>query len=89
MDAAPQYLSLQDLSKFSSLSVRTLRSYLQHAQHPLPHYKLPGKILIRVDEFDSWIECYRRGEPGDQAPDIDQLVNSLMRGLQSPTKRRS
>jgi hypothetical protein len=55
-----QYLSLQGLSKFSSLSVKTLRSYLMHQVHPLPHYRLPGKILVKLDDFEAWIQRYRQ-----------------------------
>jgi hypothetical protein len=77
MDAVsnPQYLSLGELSKFSSLSVKTLRSYLMHQAHPLPHYRLPGKILVKVADFEAWLQHYR------QAPncllDLDHEVNEL------------
>jgi hypothetical protein len=73
------YLSLPQLAAYASLSVRTLRSYLAHPQHPLPHYKLPGKILVRRDEFDAWIARYRVA--ASTLPDLDRLVNEIIADL--------
>ncbi len=67
------YLSLNALATYSGLSVRTLRTYLGHVSHPLPHYRVGGKILIRRSEFDAWIAAYRR--VGN--PDIDQIVDDV------------
>lgn len=78
----PKYVSLNDLAAYSSLSVRTLRSCLTHPRHPLPHYKLPGKILIRLDEFDAWIARFRMGDDNaDAGADLDRLVNEVLAGL--------
>ena len=55
------YLSLEELSQRTSLSVTTLRGYLKHPTHPLPHYRLPGKILVKPEEFDDWmaaLDCH-------------------------------
>ncbi len=49
----PQYLSLRDLSVRSSLSIKTLRTFLYDPEHPLPHYRMPRKILVNVEEFDT------------------------------------
>jgi excisionase family DNA binding protein len=54
------YFSLKALATYSDLSVRTLRAYLDDFSHPLPHYRVGGKILIRRSEFDAWIAAYRR-----------------------------
>jgi hypothetical protein len=71
----PKYLSLTDLSKFSSLSVKTLRSYLLHQVHPLPHYRLPGKILVKIDDFEAWLTRYRHTAP--KPLDLDHEMNAL------------
>ncbi len=34
------WLSLEALSQYSGLSVRSLRAYLVDPQHPLPHYRM-------------------------------------------------
>jgi Helix-turn-helix domain len=71
------YLSLKALATYSGLSVRKLRNCLRHPSHPLPHYRVDGKILIRPSEFDVWIAAYRR--VGD--PDVDQIVDDVLAKL--------
>ncbi len=58
-------LSLKALAIYSSLSVRTLRAFTElPPDRALPCYRLPGKTLVRRNEFDRWIEQYRsRGRP--------------------------
>lgn len=83
MDVAPsaKFFSLQELSTYSSLSVsvKPLRSYLQHPKHPLPHYRLPGKILVDIDGFRGWLERFKALS---RPTDIDQLVNQVMAEIQ-------
>jgi Helix-turn-helix domain len=71
------YLSLKALATYSGLSVRKLRDCLTHSSHPLPHYRVDGKILVRRSEFDTWIAAYRR--VGDT--DVDQIVDDILGGL--------
>jgi hypothetical protein len=71
------YLSLKALATYSGLSVRMLREYLDHLSHPLPHYRVDGKILIRRSEFDAWIAAYHR--VGNT--DVDQIVDDVLAKL--------
>ena len=58
------YMDLKGLSGYSSIPVRTLRSYLDRLEHPLPCYRLGQKILVRISEFDHWMEHFaRQGRP--------------------------
>jgi hypothetical protein len=57
-DDPSAYLSLRQLATYSGLSVRTLRGYVRRAVDPLPCYKLPGKVLVRRSEFDTWLQRY-------------------------------
>ena len=50
-----QYFDLRQLSEYSCLSVRTLRSYLRQ----LPCFRVGGKWLVRRSEFDAFIEQKR------------------------------
>jgi hypothetical protein len=63
--AIDPYLSLKALSSSSGLSVRTLRSFIERLpDEALPCYRLPGKILVRRSDFDTWIAQYHaRGRP--------------------------
>jgi hypothetical protein len=68
-------LDLKSLSEYSSLGVPTLRDYLR--SDGLPHFKLKGKILIRVSEFDKWLEGFRI----NRNQDINNVVNNIMQSL--------
>jgi excisionase family DNA binding protein len=82
-----QYLSLEELSEYASLSVKTLRGYLKDPKHPLPHYKMPGKILIHRDEFDEWMQRYRSGV--DENDDrLDRIVNDALKGIYSQPRTK-
>lgn len=71
------FLSLRALASYSCLSVRKLRECLSDPVHPLPHYRVGGKILVRRSEFDAWLARYR--QVGN--PDVDRIVFDALRGL--------
>jgi len=71
------FLALRALAAYSGLSVRKLRDYLEDPAHPLPCYRLPGKILVRRSEFDAWLARYRQVG----RVDVDQVVADALRGL--------
>jgi len=69
-------LDLKGLSEYSSMGVPTLRDYLR--SDGLPHFKLKGKILVRVSEFDGWLESFRV----DGKQKLNRIVNDVMESLQ-------
>lgn len=85
------WLTLKALSKYSGLSVRTLRGHLTDPFHPLPHYRMKephvtltkagkrktvsGKILVRRSDFDHWMEMFRH------TPDLDRIVDEVVSDL--------
>lgn len=71
----PAYLDLQDLSKYSSCSVRWLRSRLTDPTAPLPHYRIRGKILVKVAEFDQWMKHYSLSASPD---DLENIVDDVL-----------
>jgi hypothetical protein len=71
------FLSLKALARYADLSVRKLRDYLEDPVHPLPCYRVGGKILVRRSEFDTWIAAFRhRGRA-----DVGQIVDDVLRCL--------
>ena len=77
------YLSLRGLADYSSLSVRTLRSYIADSVRPLPYYRVGGKILVRVSEFDNWLATHREAT----APvDVHAIVDKMFESRKVPAK---
>lgn len=72
-----RYLDLRSASKFSGLSVRTLRAWLSDSERPLPHYRVRGKILVRYSELDRWLAGFRR----KGAPNLDRVVNEVLQSV--------
>jgi hypothetical protein len=76
----PEYLDLKTLSRYSCLSVRTLRVILSRPGGP-PHYRPGGKVLMKKSDWDTWLEQFKT------APvDLDALVADVMAEINSKTK---
>lgn len=71
------YLPLRALAQYSGLSVRKLRALLVDPAHPLPHFKIGGKIVVRRSDFDGWIAAYRRRGRVDVDAAVDEILTSL------------
>ena len=69
------FMSMRALSSYSGLSVRKLREYLDHPAHPLPSYRVGGKLLVRRSDFDAWISRFRRSGR------VDQIVHDILETL--------
>lgn len=69
-DFQDQYLDLDGLAKYSSMSKSTLREYIKG--EGLPAFKVKGKLLVKQSEFDNWMEGFRL-----QSEDIDSIVEAL------------
>jgi hypothetical protein len=69
------FLALKALADYSGLGVRKLRDYLDDTAHPLPCYRVGGKILVRRSEFDGWIARHRQVGRAD----VDQIVAEVLR----------
>jgi hypothetical protein len=76
---ADPLLDLRALTRYSTLSVRTLMRHLQDLEHPLPHYKVRGKILVRRSEFDRWMEGFRRRPQQDVPGLVDEVLAKFRR----------
>ena len=72
------YLSLRDLAGYAGLSVRTLRGHLVNRTHPLPHFRIGGKIVVRQREYDEWASRFRVHQVEIE---IDALVDEVMKDL--------
>jgi hypothetical protein len=71
----PDYFDLRMLAAYSSCSVRWLRDRLVDQAHPLPHHRIGGKLLVKKDDFDRWMEAHRVVRPSDR---LSRIVESVM-----------
>jgi excisionase family DNA binding protein len=71
------FLTLRALAAYSGIGLRKLYDFLSDPAHPLPHYRVGGKILVRRSEFDAWIARYRQSGRAD----VDAIVDGVLRGL--------
>ena len=71
-----QYFDLRGLSAYSSMKVPTLRD---HIRKGLPCFKCGGKLLIRMSEFDAWLEKFRI----NKEQDLETLVEDVMADFRS------
>ncbi len=71
------FLSIRALASYSGLSVRKLRDCLIDPGHPLPSYRVGGKIVVRRSEFDAWIAAYRT----QGRANVDRIVSDVLRTL--------
>lgn len=77
-----RYLDLEDLAKYSGMSVRTLRSMIPRG---MPVYRPGGKILVRRSEFDVWMGRFRQA----QSVDLDRVVDDVMEDVLGRSGRGS
>jgi len=71
------FMPLKALARYAGLSVRKLREYLIDSAHPLPHYRIGGKIVVRRSDYDTWAAQYR--QMGNV--DVDKVVAEALSDL--------
>lgn len=71
------FLDLKALDRRVCVSVRSLRNHLKDPEHPLPAYRLGGKILVRWPEFVSWMETYHKLNPETQEEKIARIIKGV------------
>jgi hypothetical protein len=70
-----EYFDLRGLASYSSSSIRWLRDRLIDRNHPLPHYRVEGKLLVKREDFDRWIAQYRQERSADE---LEEVVNGVV-----------
>ncbi len=64
----PGFVTWAGLSAYSSCSKRWLQSHVPSSLR----FKLDGKVLIKIQDFDLWMERHRQGQ------DIDRLLTEVL-----------
>jgi hypothetical protein len=73
------YLTLRALANYSGLSARKLRDLLKDPAHPLPCFRIGGKLLVRRSDYDTWAARYRQVGHAD----VNRVVQEVLAGLRS------
>lgn len=72
-----EYTDLRGLIDYSGIPKPTLRDYIK--RDGLPCFKLRGKIVVKLSEFDQWIEKYRL----DTGQDFQRIVDDALHAVAS------
>lgn len=81
------YLSLRALAAYSSLSERFLRSFLSAPEHPLQHYRVGGRVLVKRSDFDDWIRVFRHDGDEDAETIAERILTDLDARPRTPHSR--
>jgi hypothetical protein len=78
-----EWLDLRNLTRYASVSRRTLQEWLHQVVNPLPAVQVANKILVNRKIFDQWLarHPYRPAE----AVDVNRLVDDIVGGLRQET----
>ena len=77
----PEWLSLRGLGEYAQVSERTLRAWIHSSVDPLPAVRIGGKILVRRQDFDSWLGRHRI-IPAESI-DVSAIVKEIVVGATS------
>ena len=69
-------MKLRALSAWCGICESKLRRAIKDPDHPLPAFKIKGTILVKISDFNRWIEHFRISEEN-----LDQIVNGVIEGL--------
>lgn len=75
------FLTLKALVAYSGIGLRRLYDLLSDPAHPLPHYRVGGKIVVRRSEFDGWMAAYRRLGRADVGAIVTGVLTDLRAGF--------
>ncbi|MFH0812843.1 MAG: helix-turn-helix domain-containing protein [Pseudomonadota bacterium] len=67
------YLRIRSAAEYCSISERTLRTWLKEG---LPHSKVKGVVLVKIENLDAFIEQFETREN-----QVDHVVDEVLYGL--------
>ena len=72
----PEWMDLKALQEYACVSDRTLRGWIHRPEDPLPAVRVGTKILVRLSEFDRWLEAHRV-----KTVDVGCIVDEILAGV--------
>jgi hypothetical protein len=73
-----EWLDLEALTQYVSVSRRTLTEWLYQEENPLPASRIDGKLFVRRSDFDRWMEAH----PVEASVNLGRIVDEVMTDLQ-------
>ena len=55
-DIMPEYLTIEELSSYSGMSVCTLRNWKRSG---MPYYRLGRSVRVKRSDFDAWVARFQ------------------------------
>jgi len=77
MTIAREYFNVQELSKYSGISERTLWDLLKSPANPIPYFRIgaTGRIVrVKKSEFDAWMQIQKASNINE----IDRIVDEVL-----------
>jgi excisionase family DNA binding protein len=71
-----RYYSLAELAEYTGISTYSLRRYMDTLG--LPHFRVNRTILVRIDEFEKWMEAKRRLDNAEDAC-LEAMVDEVVK----------
>lgn len=84
-----EYMTLSELSDYSGISIKSLRLYINSNRiESLPHFRIGtrGKILVKVNDFNQWMEQYKVGITKDTSGLVSSMVESIYQDILNKNK---
>ena len=75
--AGMEWMDLHGLTRYASVSERTLRGWIRRPINPLPAVQVGNKLLVKRSIFDDWLS----GHSVAQSQSVDLIVNDVMQDM--------
>jgi len=72
-----EWMDLSALTRYASVSERTLREWIHRPDNPLPAARVGAKLLISRTKFDRWLESHSVVNSVDIAAMVDDVLNGI------------
>lgn len=71
------FLDIKSLAARTCICQRNWRASIKDKTHPLPYYRVGGKILVYWPEVVEWMQQFRKLQPVEKSR-VDALVDELI-----------
>lgn len=73
---SPDWLDLNALQQYATISERTLRAWVHKIVDPLPAVRVGGKVLVKRADFDNWLRKH-----SIKNADVSAIVEEILSGV--------